>query len=255
MKREPIFNVPSAIVALAAVLVAVQVAVEILPEDFGLWLVSTFAFIPARLSFLVAPVATLQALPNLDADEMTELFDLGPFAILTLGTYAFLHANWTHLGVNAISLLAFGSPVAKRLGSLRFFLFFMATAIAGALAHLATHPFSLEAVVGASAGISGAVAAVARFAFAPGGALHEDCGRTGAGGATQPLQGLLDNRRAAIFVVTWLAANILFGTLTMAPGGGGPIAWEAHLGGFFAGLLLYGWFEPRRPSGDGAVSR
>jgi len=249
VKREPIFNIPSAIVALVGVIVAVQLAVQLLPQFFWLWLFASFAFIPARVSFLVAPAATLQALADLDADELTGLFDLGPFATLTLASYAFLHANWTHLGVNAVSLLAFGSPVAKRLGSLRFFFFFMATAVAGALAHLVGHPFSLEPVVGASAGISGAIAAVARFAFAPGGALHEGWGRAGAGGATQPLQTLLDNRRAAIFIVTWLLANVLFGTLSMAPGGGGPIAWEAHLGGFLAGLLLYGWFEPRKSRG------
>ena len=248
MKQEPIFNIPSAIVTLVAVLVSVQLAVELLPQSFTLWLFETFAFIPARVSFLVAPVATLRALADLNAEELTGLFDLGPFATLTTATYAFLHANWTHLGVNAVSLTAFGSPVAKRLGSLRFFFFFMATAIAGALAHLATHSFSLEPVVGASAGISGAIAAIARFAFTPGGALHEDWGRAGAGGSTQSLQTLLDNRRAAIFVVTWLLANVLFGTLSTAPGGAGPIAWEAHLGGFLAGLLLYGWFEPHRPA-------
>ncbi len=252
MKREPIFNIPSAVAALLVVIIGVQLAVDLLPQSFALWLFSQFAFIPARVSFLVAPVATLAALADLDADELTGLFDQGPFAALTLGSYAFLHANWTHVGVNAVSLAAFGSPVAKRLGSLRFFLFFMATAVAGALAHLVTHPFSLEAVVGASAGISGAIAAIARFAFAPGGALHEDWGRAGAGGTTQPLQALLDNRRAAIFVVTWILANILFGTLSTAPGGAGPIAWEAHLGGFLAGLLLYGWFEPRRPLGASA---
>ncbi|ARN83790.1 hypothetical protein B1812_18730 [Methylocystis bryophila] len=246
VKREPIFNIPSVIVAIVAVIVAVQLAAELLPQPFGLWLFGEFAFIPARVSFLLAPAATLRDLADLDADELTGLFDRGPLVTSTMASYAFLHANWTHVGVNAVSLLAFGSPVAKRLGSRRFFLFFIATAVGGALAHLATHPFSLEAVVGASAGISGAIGAIARFAFAPGGALHEDWGRAGAGGDTQPLQGLLDNRRAAIFVATWLLANVLFGTLSTAPGGAGPIAWEAHLGGFLAGLMLYGWFEPRR---------
>ena len=33
-------------------------------------------------------------------------------------TYALLHADWMHLGFNAIWLLAFASPVARRFGAL-----------------------------------------------------------------------------------------------------------------------------------------
>jgi membrane associated rhomboid family serine protease len=45
----------------------------------------------------------------------------------------------------------------------------------------------------------------------------------------------------------WTVLNILLAWgaagLTEAAG----IAWEAHLGGFFAGFLLYGFFEPLPP--------
>ncbi|MDB5651268.1 MAG: hypothetical protein JWL62_2788, partial [Hyphomicrobiales bacterium] len=27
------------------------------------------------------------------------------------------------------------------------------------------------------------------------------------------------------------------------------IAWEAHVGGFLAGLLLFSWFDPKHPLG------
>jgi membrane associated rhomboid family serine protease len=49
--------------------------------------------------------------------------------------------------------------------------------------------------------------------------------------------------------VTWLGANLLFGLVPQAPGGAGVIAWEAHIGGFLAGLLLFGWFDPKRGVG------
>ena len=38
--------------------------------------------------------------------------------------------------------------------------------------------------------------------------------------------------------------NVLFGLISVSPGGASlSVAWQAHLGGFFAGLLLIGWFE------------
>jgi hypothetical protein len=51
--------------------------------------------------------------------------------------------------------------------------------------------------------------------------------------------------------VAWLGVNALFGLFLVgwAPGSGGaPLAWEAHLGGYAAGLILIGptlWFLGR----------
>ena len=86
-------------------------------------------------------------------------------------TYALLHADWMHLGFNAVWLLAFASPVARRFGAVRFLLFFAVTVAAGALAYLLAHAGALAPMIGASAGISGMMGAAARFAFEPGGSL------------------------------------------------------------------------------------
>ena len=52
--------------------------------------------------------------------------------IWTFVTYAFIHGDWTHLGLNGVWLLAFGTPVARRFGMARFLAFFAVTAAAGA---------------------------------------------------------------------------------------------------------------------------
>ena len=47
----------------------------------------------------------------------------------------------------------------------------------------------------------------------------------------------------------WVGINLLAGLIGL--GGvdaGGAIAWEAHLGGFIAGLLLFGVFDRGRGS-------
>ena len=175
MNRERIFNLPGVVTALIAVLFGIQVLVELFPQSVGAELMVYFSFIPARFSFLLAPNSVLRALAevDIDGDELAAFLNTTRFSWWTPLTYAFLHANWTHLGVNSLTLAAFGAPVAKRLGSARFLVFFAVTAIAGALAHLAAHPFDLGPVVGASAAISGAMGAIVRFAFAHGEALGE----------------------------------------------------------------------------------
>ena len=109
------------------------------------------------------PAAALQAangaLPGGGAD------------VWTFVTYALIHANWMHLGVNAVWLLPFGSAVARRFGALRFVVFFAVTAAAGAALHLAAHAGEQFPMIGASAAISGTMAAAMRFAFQRGGPL------------------------------------------------------------------------------------
>jgi membrane associated rhomboid family serine protease len=250
VKREKIFNLPGVVTALIAILTVIQIAVDLFPRSVGVWTLVYFSFIPARLSFLVAPNQVLHALADVDGDELAAFLNTAPFAWWTPLSYAFLHANWTHLAINGVMLAAFGAPVARRLGSMRFLGFFAVTAIAGALAHLATHPFDLEPVVGASAAISGAMAAIARFAFAPGEALGERAsGRTGEESESRGRQTLaqtFSDPRAMVFLVSWLLVNFLYGLVPQAPGGAGVIAWEAHIGGFMAGLLLFGWFDPKK---------
>jgi membrane associated rhomboid family serine protease len=53
------------------------------------------------------------------------------------------------------------------------------------------------------------------------------------------------------FLIAWFGLNFLFGFVSV-PGvsDGMSVAWEAHLGGFLAGLLLFDAFDPvRRPGG------
>jgi membrane associated rhomboid family serine protease len=49
--------------------------------------------------------------------------------------------------------------------------------------------------------------------------------------------------------VVWLGLNVLFGLGNMSIGTAADqqIAWQAHIGGFFAGLLLFSAFDPVLP--------
>jgi membrane associated rhomboid family serine protease len=238
-RREPILNVPTVVVILLAVLAIVHaVRAWLLSEDFDRVLVWTLAFVPARYD---ASALTDGILPGGAGAEVWSFF-----------TYALLHADWMHFGFNAIWLLAFASPLARRFGAARFLLFFAATVAAGALAYLVANAGALAPMIGASAGISGAMGAAARFVFEPGGSLdlwrrdREYVDRVPAA----PLLVALRNPRVITFVGVWFGLNLLFGlgSVSLLVGEHQSVAWEAHAGGFLAGLLLFSLFDPVQPA-------
>ena len=176
--------------------------------------------------------------------------------VWTFVTYSLLHANLSHIGFNILWLLPFGSALARRFGAVRFFLFMAVTAAAGALAHLLTHEHAMAPMIGASASVSGTMAAAMRFAFVRGSFLSFNRGDadTAARVPALSLSRALRDPRVLAFLAVWFGVNIIFGVASIAIGlDGASVAWQAHIGGFFAGLLLFSLFDPvPRGHGDAA---
>jgi membrane associated rhomboid family serine protease len=233
---EPMFNVPPVVVATVAVLASIHAVREfVLPESLDLAVLAWFAFIPARYD----PTPLMEAYPGGIAAD-----------VWTFVTYALLHGNWLHLGLNAVWLLAFGTPVARRFGAARFLSFFAMAAAAGAVAHLVTHTGDRAPMVGASAAISGFMAAAIRFVFQPGGPLDLWHARDGASHLVPaaPLPATLRDPRILAFLGVWFGLNLLFGIGSLPIfDGEQPVAWQAHVGGFLAGLLAFAAFDPIGP--------
>ena len=230
--REPILTLPGALTAYIALVAIIHGVRMLLPLDLEYWSTLAFGFIPGRYdqSLLVTP------------------FPGGTGAkVWSLVTYSLLHANLAHIGFNVLWLLPFGSALARRFGATRFFLFMAVTAVAGALAHLATHQHALAPMIGASASVSGAMAAAIRFAFVQGSFLSFGRGDADAAARvpTLPLLVSLRDPRVLGFLAVWFGVNIIFGVGSIAIGSeGASVAWQAHIGGFFAGLLLFSLFDP-----------
>ncbi len=222
------FNVPGPVALTVGLFVAVHlVRVYFLSERAEFLALVRFAFIPARYA----------------SAEMRDLalFN-GGAEVWSFLTYALLHADWTHLILNSIWLVAFGSIVARRFGTLRFFIFLIATAVAGAAAHLFTHFGELQPVIGASASVSGCMGAAIRFMFSKRPLRRED--GFPADSAPSLLASLRDGRVLA-FVAVWFGINLVFGLGAMPLlGEDQSVAWEAHVGGFLVGLLLFRMFDP-----------
>ena len=255
--REPAFSIPAVVVALVVALLAVHAVVEWLGDGARVTAYLDWGFIPGRLTAALWPdqLDPLRARGNFDPEALQQarifrdLLNEGakPW---TLATYAFLHGSWTHVGVNCIWLVAFGPPVARRFGAVRFILFFLVTAVAGALAHWALAPMDLAPLIGASAADSGLMAAAARFMFQPRAPLgaedvsRETLSQSRTDAPAASLLEMLTQRRALVFIGFWLVSNFVFGAGAQTLGASEePVAWVAHVGGFLAGLLLFPLFD------------
>jgi membrane associated rhomboid family serine protease len=254
--KEPVFNVPTAILFIVATLILIEAVCELIPPQVYLEILERFAFVPGRFTFAVDPdrvsaaynAASAVSSPGSDL----ELYFLGDGKPQwwTVLTYAFLHGGWLHVGMNCLWFVAFGSAVARRFGTSRFLVFCAAGAVAGAAMHYVTHMNDLQPVIGASAVVSAAMAAAARFVFQPGAPLGQTLGFAEHGDdetyrlPALPLREIFSNRSAISFLAFWFLANFLSGAM---PGTLGitdaTIAWEAHIGGFLFGLLAFRWFD------------
>ena len=89
--------------------------------------------------------------------------------------------------------------------------------------------------------------AAIRFAFVRGGFLSFRRGDADAAATVpaQPLRRALRDPRVLGFLAVWFGVNIVFGVGSIGIGTEGEsVAWQAHIGGFFAGLLLFSLFDP-----------
>ena len=225
-------DVPDAVVWFIVVLVAVHGLRQLIGPERDEWVLFTFGFIPAR--FAPSPELAGLAFPGPPGARWWSFV-----------THMLLHGDWMHLVINSVWMVAFGSVLARRLGSVRFLIVSAASAAAGAAASLAWYwggEFTL--LVGASGAISGQLAGAVRLMFAEGGSLATLGRRRFEKVQALSLGETFRTPAALMFLGVWFVITIFAGALNFGPPGEeARIAWEAHVGGFLAGLVLFGLFD------------
>ena len=222
--RVPVFNLPAGILAALALLGVIYAAQSlILSAAAAEWLAVTFGFLPLRY---VYPLA-----------------EQGLEWLWTPVTYSLLHGSLEHLAFNGLWLAAFGTPVVRRIGNLRFVIFWITSAAAGAAVHAGVNWGQPTILIGASGVVSALMGSACRFAFGSSG--RSIAHYTGFQPARLSIGEALSLRTVRVFIIVWFFGNIaialglpLFGDLA------GTIAWDAHIGGFLFGFLLFGLFDP-----------
>ncbi len=164
----------------------------------------------------------------------------GSAAYPTIFTSMFLHGGWGHIIGNMLYLWIFGDNIEDLLGKFRFVVFYFVCGVIASLSHI-----TVSLLLGRgdlpSIGASGAVAGVlgAYLLLFPRARVL----------ALVPLGFFLRIIRlpALLFLGIWILLQLLSGAASV-PGaqGGAGIAFFAHIGGFFAGLILVKPFMVRR---------
>jgi membrane associated rhomboid family serine protease len=158
----------------------------------------------------------------------------------TAFTAMFLHGGILHIGGNMLFLAIFGPNVEEAVGRLKYLVFYLLGGLVALAAQIAVGPNSMAPTLGAS----GAIAAVL------GGYI-----------VLYPRARILSLIFIVFFVTIievpavvilgfWFLEQLLFGAagLTNPAGGGGGVAYFAHVGGFLFGLALIRLFAVRQKS-------
>jgi membrane associated rhomboid family serine protease len=161
-----------------------------------------------------------------------------PGAIATAFTAMFMHGGLLHLGGNMLFLWIFGNNVEDRMGRVKYLLFYLLGGLAALAAQVAIDPQSAVPTIGASGAVAGVL----------GGYI-----------LLYPRARVL----TAIFLVViftivelpallilgfWFLQQVLFGyfNLNDPQGGGGGVAYFAHIGGFVFGMIAVHLFARSR---------
>ena len=145
----------------------------------------------------------------------------------TIFTSMFMHGGWMHLIGNMLFLWVFGDNIEATIGSVAFFLFYIAGGIAASAAHILSDVSSTIPSLGAS----GAIAAV-----------------LGAYLVMFPKSKIkvvfffffirVFYMAAILFLGIWIAMQLVPGISQLGQANvGGGVAWWAHIGGFAFGAL------------------
>jgi membrane associated rhomboid family serine protease len=157
---------------------------------------------------------------------------------LTLFTSMFMHGGLLHLGGNMLFLWIFGNNVEDSMGPLKFVVFYL---LGGLAADAGQIIFSVNSTV-PTIGASGAVAAVL------GGYLLLFPGARVVTLIFIIFFFTILELPAILFLGIWILQQALFAyfDLLQPAGGGGGVAYFAHIGGFLFGLLLIRVFASER---------
>jgi len=213
-----LFDVPAVVLALAVLLILVFLASAFAPR-LVLWL---FGGSPGLAPFRLFAGPTASG---------------GVVAWLSpLFTHILLHAGLAHLLFNSLWLVVFGTPLARRLDSpARFLSLFFLSGAAGGAFYSIFHADDPAILIGASGGVTGLLGGLVRFAF------------------QNPARGIGFRHRLPLFdrtVLMWSAVVIAINAsvVFVGPGFGAQgvdVAWQAHVGGYFFGLIAFPLFDRR----------
>ena len=168
--------------------------------------------------------------------EITHSVDIGPPVqmpvFFTVYSSMFMHGGFMHIIGNMLYLWIFGNNIEDSMGHIRFIFFYLICGTVASLTHIFLAPNSKIPMVGASGAVSGILGAyLLLFPHARILTL-----------VTFGFFVRMIKIPAMVVLGFWIVLQFLNSTVASGSEGGG-VAWFAHIGGFFAGLILINFFK------------
>jgi membrane associated rhomboid family serine protease len=218
-------------------LIAINIVVFLIELSQGDSFINGYAAIPYEITHgidLVGPYH-VRGVPGGVIPEYP-----GPHPIyLTLLTSMFMHGGWLHIGGNMLFLWIFGDNVESDFGHLKYLIFYLVCGFAASFAQIALDPDSVVPSLGASGAIAGVLGSylimfprnrVRTIVFL---------------GIFFTIVSLPAFIVIGIWIITQLFSQFAAISSHSAQTAGGGVAYMAHIGGFFAGLVLTLLFRSR----------
>ena len=143
----------------------------------------------------------------------------------TVFTSMFMHAGWVHLLGNMLYLWIFGDNVEDNFGHVKFLVFYLLCGVAATFAQVMMSANSTVPNLGASGAIAGVLGAY--ILLFPKGQVRVLMGR-----GVIPVPAL-------VVIGFWIVLQLVSGVGAISnTAETGGVAYMAHIGGFFAGLIL-----------------
>jgi membrane associated rhomboid family serine protease len=146
---------------------------------------------------------------------------------LTIFSSMFMHASLLHIGGNMLYLWIFGNNIEDALGKFRFLAFYLFCGLAAAAAQIMTAPNSMIPTLGASGAIAGVLGAY--LILYPHARVLT---------IVPIFIAFLAEIRAVWVLGFWIALQVFQGLAGLGMQRGGGVAYFAHIGGFFTGMIL-----------------
>lgn len=191
---------------------------QLLAPDGGESIVRTFGLTPANtLSWFFGDPISFEA------------------TFSTFFSYMFVHGGVMHILVNMLYLWIFGNSVEDYFGHLGYLAFYLLAGVGAGFIQLILSASSQSSIIGASGAISGVMGAYLIL---------------------YPHAKVLTLVPILIFIkimevpaVLFLGLWILLQFASAHAGSGSGVAWWAHIGGFFVGILLLSLYRAHRVRG------
>jgi membrane associated rhomboid family serine protease len=185
------------------------------------------------------PVPTYAAIPcEVTGSDPCNTVPGGPDPVVTLFTSMFMHGSILHIGGNMLFLWIFGNNVEDSMGPIKFIVFYVLGGLAADAAQILTDVGSNVPSIGASGAVAGVLggylllfprARVVTVVFII-------------------FFFTILELPAILFLGIWIIQQGLFAyfDLLQPSGGGGGVAYFAHIGGFVFGLATIRLFASER---------